>query len=486
MSSLAVADALLIAVRSDVMLGAAVLTVGGAYATGAAMRRRALDPALHWRSAFVSGAHDEAHAASGALGFRRSNNALTSALGSSDESLHFTARHSATLITVAILGLVGALALALSGHPPSPIVAIGPASIAAIAAFFIAVRISRSAATRAILAQRGARLLLSSLFVEMSAATALMVSVAVVVHTAGLTAVSLVEVAAITLATRLAVSLTPWPGGLGVADAILLVPLMWIGVPFHVGLAATIIWRAGSLVAVAAALVVARYTSASPSHSFGPAATDGGRILHRALFVTLGLLPRGPRDALRRRVFDAMFALCEDPWGYRDVPYERRKRDHLLAEVGTDVRTLLEVGCADGHNLEALARLRPEMTIIGTDISSAAVAIAARRTREFGNVRVICDNESGGVAAALTEDIDCLILAEVLYYMGTDRAMRETLQPVRRLMSPDCRVILLHGSADAGMLHERALRALDLCETSSRRVEDPERPFIVTLAHGSR
>lgn len=482
MSDGAVVNALLVAVRSDAMLVAALLAVAGAYVAGATIHRRAMAPALHWHQAFVSAAHDEAHSVSGTLRLQRIAALPTSALASAEDPHNGRARVAATLVTAAFLGLAGALALALSGHPPAPIVALAPASAAAIAAVFIAARILRALATRTVLVRRGVRLVASSLFVEVSAATAMVVTVAVVLHTAGLTAVSLVEVAAITLATRLAVSLTPWPGGLGVADATLLVPLTWIGVPIHVGIAAVLIWRAGSLLAVTAALVVARRTHSAPMPPPGPATTDRGRILHRALFGSLSVLPQGLRDAARRTVFDAMFSLSDDPWGYQEVAYERRKQGYLLAAVGSDARTVVELGCADGHNLVALARRRPNLTIFGTDVSSAAVAVATQRTHEYPNIHVLRSDDFDDLGAELKGRIDCVILAEVLYYLGTERSMRDTLGPVRKLLSPDCQVILLHGSADATALHERAMRALDLRGVATQSVDDLERPFVVTLA----
>jgi hypothetical protein len=482
MSDGAVVNALLVAVRSDAMLIAAILSFTGTYVVGATIQRRAVAPSLHWRQAFVSAAHDEAHSISGALRLQRIAATPPDASGSEEVSHHSRARLAATLATAAFLGLAGALAIALSGHPPAPIVALVPASAAAIAAVVTAARLSRPLATRAVLVRQGARLVASSLFVEVSAATAMVVTVAVVVHTAGLTAVSLVEVAAITLATRLAVSLTPWPGGLGVADVTLLVPLMWIGVPLHVALAAVLIWRAGSVLAVTAAVVVARRTRMAPTPPPGPATTDGGRILHRALFGSLSLLPQGLRDTARRTVFDALFALSDDPWGYQEVAYERRKQDHLLAAVRSDARTVVEVGCADGHNLVALARRRPDLRIIGTDVSSSAVALAIQRTHELPNIRVVQSEDFDELSAEAHGHIDCVILAEVLYYLGTERSMRDTLEPVRKLMSPDCNVILLHGSADATALHERAMRALELRGVVTQPVDDPERPFVVTVA----
>jgi hypothetical protein len=472
-------EAGLVALRSDVMLGAAVLTVGAVYAAGAAIRSRALDPGLHWRQAFVSGAHDEAFVLKSSLRVHRASRTTLVDEERIDTPVHNSAR-LATLVTAAFLGLIGALALTLSGHPPAPIIALAPAVIAASIAMITAARISKPTATRSILANRGARLLASAVFVEVSSAFAMVVTVAVVTHTAGLTAISLVEVAAITLATRLAVSLTPWPGGVGVADAVMLLPLMWIGVPLHVGLAAVLIWRAGSLLAVSAAFVIARTTRAVPSNASGATSGDGGRLLHRALFATLGFLPRALRHALRRRVFDALFSLSDDPWRYEQTAYEHRKRQHLLMAVGAQVHTIIEVGCADGHNLRAVAQANPHATIIGTDVSPIAVDIASRHTSEFPNVRVVRAEQLSRIG--IEDRFDCVILAEVLYYLGSERAMRETLQPVRDRMSDACRVILLHGSADAPELHARAARAMGLRTAEHQHINEPERPFLVTIA----
>lgn len=482
LSDEAMVDALLVAARSDVMLVAALFVVAGAYAAGATLQRQALAPAPYWRQAFVSAAHDEAKSINAVLRITHRPAIRSDASGGAVDSHHREARLAATLVTAAALGLAGALALALSGHPPSPLVALAPASAAAIAAIITAARISRPLATRTVLARRGARVVATSLFAEVSSATAMVVTVTVVLHTAGLTAISLVEVAAITLATRLAVSLTPWPGGLGVADVTLLVPLMWIGVPLHVGLAAVAIWRAGSLLAVTAAVVVASRTRIAPPPPPGPATRDGGRLLHRALFRCLSRLPQGLRDSGRRKVFDAMFALSDDPWGYEEVAYEHRKQGHLLDAISSEARTVVEVGCADGHNLVALARRRPDLTIIGTDVSSAAVAIATRRTRLYPNVEVVRSDDCGSLRAAVERHIDCVILSEVLYYLGSERTVRDALQPVHQLMSPDCRVILLHGSTDADVLHQRAMQALELYALDHRRVDDPERPFVMTVA----
>lgn len=461
MTGWAVAEALVLAVSADLMLGAAVATVGATTAVGAVLRRRALMPGLTWWEAAVSSAHREA------ADLRR-------------------ARWAATLVTVAVLGLAGAVLLARSGHPPAPVVTVLLAGVSSGAAVLLAVRVCRQGPTRSVLARRGARLVASSLFVEISAATAMVVSVVVVTHTEGLSAVSLVEVAAITVTTRLAMSLTPWPGGLGVADAVLLVPLVWIGLPVHVALAAVLVWRAGSLLTATTTAIVARRTTPAPARPAAPDSADGGRILHRALFNALGLLPRCLRDSARQHLFDALFSLSADPWGYQATAYEQRKREHLLATVPGDAATVLEVGCADGHNLEALARRYPHMRIVGTDVSPAAVGIAADRTWVLGTVTVLTSEEFRRDPDVASDGIDCVILSEVLYYLGTERATREALAPVRERMNPGCRVVLVHGCSDAPALHARAMRALDVTARRQVQVDDPERPFTVATGQWIR
>jgi SAM-dependent methyltransferase len=219
-----------------------------------------------------------------------------------------------------------------------------------------------------------------------------------------------------------------------------------------------------------------------PGRPESPDSADTGRILHRALFTALGLLPRRLRNAARRHLFDALFSLSADPWGYQATAYEQRKREHLLAAVPDDATTVLEFGCADGHNLGALARRYPHMRILGTDVSSAAVGIAADRTLELGTVRVLTSEDFRREHAVAPDGIDCVILSEVLYYLGTENAMREALAPVRDRMTPGCRVVLLHGCTDAPALHARAMRALGVSAQSQVHVDDPERVFTVTTA----
>ena len=198
-------------------------------------------------------------------------------------------------------------------------------------------------------------------------------------------------------------------------------------------------------------------------------------MLHRALFGAMSLMPLRVRDKARRRAFNVMFSLSDDPWGYQQLGYERRKQESLLVEVG----------CADGHNLIALARQLPASTVIGSDVSTVAVRIATQRTRDFSNVRVIGPEAYGELPESLHGRVDCIVLAEVLYYLVGERAIHDALAPLLRIASEDCRVIMLHGSADADRLHDRAARALGLRVAHARSIDDPERPFTLAVAQTS-
>jgi ubiquinone/menaquinone biosynthesis C-methylase UbiE len=164
------------------------------------------------------------------------------------------------------------------------------------------------------------------------------------------------------------------------------------------------------------------------------------------------------------------------------MPYEQRKRRLLVQAVDPRSRVVLEVGCADGHNLLALAEALPKAVIVGTDVSNRAVRIAADRTRHMPGVRVVDASDGYALEGVVQSRIDCVLLAEILYYLGGRRAMTEALAPLRRLLSADARVVMLHGSSDAEELHARAASALGLIVTDRSLVADPERPFVIAVA----
>lgn len=73
--------------------------------------------------------------------------------------------------------------------------------------------------------------------------------------------------------------------------------------------------------------------------------------------------------------------LWQGAWGdiQRHGPVHRHATEQLLRIVASlDVKTILDVGCGSGDNLEALARER-RYVLTGVDVSEQALAIARRR-----------------------------------------------------------------------------------------------------------
>jgi hypothetical protein len=450
-------DAIALALRSDVMLIVSMVLICSASLLGTAARHRALRPEFQWGQALLTRIQIE-------------------------NDYEKRARAATSLVSVTLIGSVGAAALFLSGHAPAPFLAIAPPALAIAIAALLVVRTCRASGPRAVLKERGSRLIASSLFAEVSLALAVVVTVIVVIHTEGLTAVSILEIAAISFASRLAMRLTPWPAGIGIADAALLIPLTWIGVPIHVALSAILIWRASSLLAVTATLILTRSSLDAPRNFTGKHSADLGRALHRALFMAISLLPGFARDAVRRKVFNRLFAHSQDPWNYQTSNYEARKREALLAAIPPHMNGLAEVGCAEGHNLLTLARMRPDITLFGLDISETALAIATKRADGLRNIHFLSPGDPNNFAMLRVLGIDCVVLSEVLYYMGHQQSMRRNLAQLRTVMRPGCHVVMLHGASDAQVLHHRAMRALNLSVVSETRVDDPIRPFVLTVA----
>ena len=106
----------------------------------------------------------------------------------------------------------------------------------------------------------------------------------------------------------------------------------------------------------------------------------------------------------------------QDPWGFADAREEKRFTETnriLLREFG-QVGSLLELGCAEGHQSAYLMRICRQL--YGLDVSAKAVRRAKRR----------CPGarfEVGDLTSALRfpgapERFDVVVACEVLYYVG--------------------------------------------------------------------
>lgn len=136
-------------------------------------------------------------------------------------------------------------------------------------------------------------------------------------------------------------------------------------------------------------------------------------------------------DAHPPAAFDRLFANSDDPWDFRRLWYESRKRALTLACLPrARYNSGYEPGCANGE-LSAVLAERCERLLV-TDGAPAAVALAARRLAAMPQVQVahawVPDHWPDG-------RFDLIVLSELGYYLDAGalslvaRKARAALQP---------------------------------------------------------
>lgn len=406
---------------------------------------------------------------------------------------------AATGIALALLvpgAVVASVYLAVAGHLPAdvPHALVGLAAGAALAGLYLSARgVARVPGRNRWLAARGPHLTAAAVVGEVVVAAATTATAWAVTHTEG-TALSLLEVGLASVIAR-GLTLARIPrAGMVLADVVFVATLLGVGLSAGAALATVAVWRAG----VGLAWLVAAVGRSSPAHSdmpvslpSEPTGSPAGEWFHRAAFRLIAALP--PRLAFRIRagVFEALFSLSQDPWRYDALAYERQKRQRLVASIpraAAEAGPIVELGCADGHNLQALADRYPHTSVVGLDISPVAVAAATERTAAQPHVAVELSDARGAAAAlrrAGVESIGVLVVAEMLYYLGGPAQVRSELKSLAPMLQPEGVLVLVHGASDADRLHGPAVTALG-CTTIERVViEDPQRPFIVETATAS-
>ena len=346
--------------------------------------------------------------------------------------------------------------------------------------------------TRAVLARRGPHALVVAGAGEVALGLMVALVAVILTHTDGGSAPGVLEVLAVAVLARLFTFVPAPPFGLGLADGVLVLGLILIGVPMEVAIATTLAWRGTGLLVITAGFLSARsrhrHVRSAGQVASSPTDSRLGRSVHRAGFAMLALLPGRLASVVGGRLFDSLFDLAEDPWDYALMPYEQRKQTQLIAAIPTGAGVIVEVGCADGQNVVALARLNPTSQVIGVDISERAIATAISRIQNQTNARVVkADARSVGQALdEFRERADVLILSEVLYYLGTKTQVHQGLAAARTLLSPDATVVLVHGAYDAQRLHATACAALGVVHVADTLIDDPDRPYVVTVAKSKR
>lgn len=213
-----------------------------------------------------------------------------------------------------------------------------------------------------------------------------------------------------------------------------------------------------------------------------------GEAVHRAVYRSIGRLPRAVRSRVLGAAFDTLFGLTADVWRYDSSPYEATKRADLMGSIPGDAQVVLEFGCANGHNVEALASSRPACHVIGVDVSKRAVAIARQRIQNLPNASLICTSGPQGWSRLRdhTPLIDVVVLSEVLYYLGSADAVLESLYPLRQLLHAGSSVVMVHGGRDASTLHQVAAKALGMQVAAEAIRSGQGRPYVLATARPVR
>jgi SAM-dependent methyltransferase len=211
-----------------------------------------------------------------------------------------------------------------------------------------------------------------------------------------------------------------------------------------------------------------------------------GQRIHRAWFSAVSLLPPTATARVRSLIFDLMFT-GGTPWDYDGSTFERIKREAMVTRVPEWAEVIVEIGVADGHNLVPLAARAPRAEVVGVDVSRRAVALARKRVDGHPRIRIGCADAAALASARpdLWGRTDVLVISEVLYYLGGPRALQRALAPLRGVLGPRGRVLLVHGGHDAASLHAQATQALGVTQGSTHVLAADGQPFVIAEARPS-
>ncbi len=166
--------------------------------------------------------------------------------------------------------------------------------------------------------------------------------------------------------------------------------------------------------------------------------------------------------------FQGMYADADDPWGFEERWYERRKYALTLAALPRDrYRRAFEPGCANGALTAMLAERCDE--VIATELIDDVARRAHARLAESAHVSVHCAPfpqwwPDGG--------IDLLVMSEVAYYLTTD-GRRAAEMALRDSLRPGGDVVAVHytGETDYPMPGGAVALWLDGIDVLERRVD---------------
>lgn len=211
---------------------------------------------------------------------------------------------------------------------------------------------------------------------------------------------------------------------------------------------------------------VASFTSQLYS-SGAPIIGEGMRARSRRLLEVLidahGALPLVSTDTrvrnqdARSARFDDMYDDGPDPWNNGGSFYEGRRRELILAMLGsTRYRRVLELGCADGFLTAALVTRADE--VLSCDTSSQAVAAA----RMNAPTAAVLRGDLPGVIPDTPQHFDLIVISEVGYFLSATELLA-TLRRALAALAPGGELLLCHWQhptrhvpLDGALVHQQA------------------------------
>jgi SAM-dependent methyltransferase len=138
--------------------------------------------------------------------------------------------------------------------------------------------------------------------------------------------------------------------------------------------------------------------------------------------------------------FHAMYATSDDPWGFTERWYERRKYALTLASLSSErYDRVFEPGCSIGVLSAELVLCSDQLLCM--DVSPRAVELARRRLeRHRGRASVIIGDL---VTDWPSGRFDLIVLSEVLYYLEPAE-LDEIIQRLPRSLTDGGEVVAVH------------------------------------------
>lgn len=137
--------------------------------------------------------------------------------------------------------------------------------------------------------------------------------------------------------------------------------------------------------------------------------------------------------------FERRYRRDEDPWRYRQSPYERRKYAATLEACGPGpFRNALELGASIGVFSVQLAPRCEALTTV--DFAPTAVRLAQSELAPYPHARAIEGRIPDDLPAG---PFDLVLASEVLYYLSPD-ALGRTFAALERTLSHDGRLVCVH------------------------------------------